>query len=66
MSDATNQVSVNASSHKLRWPLWRIILAYAAMTVLAIASIWFVDRKVHVLRFSPHSQPSSAAAAASR
>lgn len=32
-----------------RWPFWKVILAYTAMTALALASVWFVDRKVHLL-----------------
>jgi hypothetical protein len=27
-----------------RWPRWKIVLAYLAMTAIASASIWFVDR----------------------
>ena len=30
------------------WPQWRKITAYALLTALSLASIWYVDRKVHL------------------
>lgn len=42
------------------WPLWRIILAYALMTVIAFVAVWFMDRKVQLL---PTTLPSSSAIA---
>jgi hypothetical protein len=33
--------------HAAPWPLWRKIAAYAVLSVLAMVSIWIVDRKVH-------------------
>ena len=30
-----------------RWPVWRIVTAYAILAALAVASVWFVDQKVH-------------------
>jgi len=32
-----------------RWPLWRKIAAYAILTAIALASIWFIDRRVDAL-----------------
>jgi len=32
---------------KSTWPLWRIVMAYALLAALAVASIWFVDQRVH-------------------
>ena len=29
------------------WPLWRKIAAYTILFVLALISIWIVDRRVH-------------------
>jgi hypothetical protein len=31
------------------WPMWKIVLAYTVMTFLAAASVWFIDRRVHLL-----------------
>ena len=36
-----------------RWPLWRIVLAYGTMAILALLAVWFVDRKVHLLALPP-------------
>ena len=32
-----------------RWPLWRKIAAYTILTAIALASIWFIDRRVDAL-----------------
>jgi hypothetical protein len=32
-----------------RWPAWKVVAAYLIMALLAAASVWFVDRKVHLL-----------------
>jgi hypothetical protein len=37
------------------WPLWRKIVAYVLLCVLALVSIWIVDRKVH----RPAAEPAS-------
>jgi hypothetical protein len=47
---------------KSRWPIWRIILTYALLAALAVASVWFVDQKVHHLP-APESSPESTEAA---
>jgi hypothetical protein len=36
---------------RARWPRWRIVLAYAVLFALAIASIWMIDD--HVLKATP-------------
>ena len=41
------------------WPLWRKLLAYAAMSALSLAAIWFVDLKVHRPAIMPLSHPAS-------
>lgn len=43
----------------MAWPKWKIILAYIAMFLIALASVWFIDRRVHLL---PTTRPSSSAA----
>ena len=30
------------------WPAWKRVLAYALLSGLSLASIYFVDRKVHL------------------
>lgn len=43
-----------------RWPVERIVLAYVVMTLIALASVWVVDRKVHLLPMTlPSSNPAS-------
>jgi hypothetical protein len=43
-----------------RWPIWKIVAAYFVMALLAAGSVWFVDRKVHVLpRARPIPMPTS-------
>lgn len=32
-----------------KWPMWRVIVAYAVLMALALASIWFIDRRVDAL-----------------
>jgi hypothetical protein len=43
------------------WPRWRKLLAYAAMALLALFSIWLVDRKVDLLEspasIDSHNEP---------
>lgn len=39
-----------------RWPIWKIILAYTLMALLAAAAVWVVDRKVHLL---PSTSPAT-------
>ncbi|WP_428937644.1 hypothetical protein [Fontivita pretiosa] len=41
------------------WTTGRIVLAYAAMTLLALASVWIVDRKVHLLPARDSQNPAS-------
>ena len=38
------------------WPLWRKILAYAALSALALTAIYFVDLKVHRAAVMPASK----------
>jgi hypothetical protein len=39
-----------------KWPRWRIVLAYLALTIVACASIWYVDRSaMKVQTQSAHS-----------
>ena len=44
------------------WPLWRKLLAYATLALLAIFSIWLIDRKVNRLGPIPPHTSSNAAA----
>jgi len=46
-------------SRKGQWTIGRIVLAYAAMTLLALASVWIVDRKVHLLPARDSQNPAS-------
>jgi hypothetical protein len=41
-----------------RWPLWRKLLAYAALAGVALVSIYFVDLKVHRAGLMPASPAS--------
>ena len=45
-SDHRGTAPADAAPHR-PWPLWRKLLAYAALAALALASIYFVDLKVH-------------------
>jgi type II secretory pathway component PulL len=38
-----------ATPSKTNWPLWRIVLAYAILLVVAFTSIWVIDRRVDAL-----------------
>ena len=58
MSDASIQ-----DRPRPRWPLWRIVLVYALMALLAMAAVWFIDRKVQLL---PQRDPASAVAPTAR
>ena len=42
-----------------RWPTRKIVAAYTLMALLAAASVWFIDRKVHLLPRTP-ANPSAA------
>jgi hypothetical protein len=42
---------------KTRWPLWRIVMAYAILLAIAFMSIWVIDRRVDEL-----AQPAAAPA----
>jgi hypothetical protein len=44
---------------KKKWPLWRILLAYAILLAIAFTSIWVIDRRVDALA-EPGSSPASA------
>ena len=46
-SDQTDQEQPLAN---VRWPLWKIVLAYAVMFAVAILSIWTIDG--HVMKLS--------------
>ncbi len=39
------------------WPTSKAALAYVLMTLLAIASIWYIDRQVH--HSNRHAPPSN-------
>lgn len=41
-----------------RWPVWKIITAYASMTLLALVAVWVMDRKVQLL---PAARPTNSA-----
>jgi hypothetical protein len=43
---------------KTKWPLWRIILAYAILLAIAFTSIWVIDRRVDALA-EPAGAPAS-------
>ena len=30
-----------------KWPIWKKVLAYAALAAISLAAIWLVDVKVH-------------------
>ena len=40
------------------WPRWKKVLAYALLSALSLAAIWFVDVKVHQAAVMPRSQAS--------
>ena len=50
-----NESTHPTQPHAAPWPLWRKIAAYAILSVLALVSIWIVDRKVH----RPAAEPVS-------
>jgi hypothetical protein len=46
VSDSANE---SPPIRKKKWPLWRIILAYAILLAIAFTSIWVIDRRVDAL-----------------
>lgn len=30
-----------------KWPLWKVLLAYATLACLAAAAIWYIDLRAH-------------------
>jgi hypothetical protein len=41
--------SSDSSPIRKKWPLWRIVLAYAILLAIAFTSIWVIDRRVDAL-----------------
>jgi hypothetical protein len=52
-------LSADSPNRKKKWPLWRIVLAYAVLLAIAFMSIWVIDRRVDAL-----AEPDSSSAAA--
>ena len=45
-----NQLDINQELARVRWPRWKIALAYAILFAVAILSIWTIDG--HVMKLS--------------
>jgi len=52
VSDVGQIAPADAQPHA-KWPLWRIVLAYAALTAIACVSISFVDRSAMKVQNEP-------------
>ena len=44
----------NAKSYPA-WPTWKKVLAYALLSLVSVAAIWFVDVKVHRTAIMPRT-----------
>jgi hypothetical protein len=45
-SAAFGRAPADARRHAI-WPMWKKLLAYAALTCLAAGAIWFIDLRAH-------------------
>ncbi len=34
---------------RVKWPMWKVVLAYLSMSALPVGSVWFIDQKVNHL-----------------
>jgi hypothetical protein len=64
-SATTGPAPADARPHAA-WPMWKKLLAYAALAFLAAAAIWFIDLRAHrppALRPGTVEPPSDASVA---
>lgn len=56
MNPATDPTAAPADRREhAPWPRWRKLTAYALLLILALLSIWFIDRRVDALANLPRA-----------